>query len=65
MVEDDDMRRKKKFICSNGPLRGHELWLTDGTTAYFTYRKQTGRYSDGKWEPWKPKQPEPELPEAA
>lgn len=41
---------KNKFICNDGPLKGHSLWLTDGTTAVFTINGQTGRYNNGEWQ---------------
>jgi len=42
--------RKEPVVCKDGPMEGEKLWLQYGTTAYFTYRGETGRYVFGKWE---------------
>jgi hypothetical protein len=42
--------KKIAWLCLNGPLQGHKLWLTNGTTAIFTINGQTGRYNHGEWE---------------
>lgn len=41
---------KMPVLCKDGPMKGEELWIQGQTTAYFTYRGETGRYVEGKWE---------------
>lgn len=41
---------KSPVVCQDGPFIGEKLWLQNGTTAYFKYRGETGRYNGGKWE---------------
>jgi hypothetical protein len=43
--------QKCACFCHDGPMRGETLFLTDGLTATFTYRGQTGRYVNGYWQP--------------
>lgn len=36
---------KKRYICVDGPFRGHHLWLgMDAKTLHFRVRGVTGRY---------------------
>lgn len=44
--------KKAPIICKDGPMSGETLWFGDTTftSAFFTYRGQTGRYVGGKWQ---------------
>lgn len=36
---------KQAFRCAGGPLEGHWLWLTSGSTLPFSLKGQQGLYS--------------------
>lgn len=40
---------KESYVCSNGPWRGHTLYLTPGRTLVMTINGQTGWYAHGYW----------------
>jgi len=42
--------RKHKIYCSDWPLKGEWLYLSDNATAVFTINGQRGRYINGDWE---------------
>lgn len=42
--------KKFAFYCTDGPLLGYTLFLTDGVSIVFSMAGQTGRYNLGKWE---------------
>ena len=42
--------KKVPFLCKDGPFFLETLYLhSDGSSAIFTYRGETGRYINGKW----------------
>lgn len=40
---------KEAWQCSDGPLSGTTLMLTDGYTGVISIHGQTGRYVEGVW----------------
>lgn len=45
--------KKAPRLCFDGPMKNEVLWFGDTTftSGVFTYRGETGRYSNGHWEP--------------
>lgn len=49
--------KKTRYLCVDGPMRGHYIWLhADGTTLVFKLKGWLGRYvpngaASVRWEP--------------